>query len=393
VDKKKLDKANAEVTASLQATQAWPVKYRPKKFTSVMGQEPVIAKLNGMLKSRQIPSALLFCGGSGLGKTTLGRIFAYHVNCTTFDRCGKCDSCKTPFSLHPDIKELNMADTRGIDDVRALIANAKYKPRHQYLVIISDEVHNGTPQAMQLLLKTLEEPPPNTMWILSTTNPEKLPHALKARCIVLPMNRVLPETIVPRLKYVAEKEGEKYLLDDKLLTRIAEASGGHVRDAVALLEGVSHYVRGKGGPKKIKNIDEALADVVFSSAESSDDKHAIKVLLSVYTGKVKTLHRSLLEVQNYVGFAMKLIYLQSYVVDRTMVPEKHPLIWWGPDKEELMKGIKHYQPELLKETQIKRHIALLGKLNELRARVHTFSMNERALYMAGLTDAMRLYKD
>ena len=214
-------------------------KWRPQKFDDVSGQPQVTRTLKNELKSGRINHAYLFTGSRGTGKTTCAKILAKAVNCLDLqngDPCGKCENCKgIDDGSILDVVEMDAASNRGIDDIRNVIDEAQFRPaRGKYRVYIIDEVHMLTDQAFNALLKTLEEPPEHVIFILATTEVHKLPSTILSRCQRFDFNRISPEDIKNRLKFVAENENAS--IDDDAAMLIAAISDGAMRDALSLMD-------------------------------------------------------------------------------------------------------------------------------------------------------------
>jgi len=215
-------------------------KYRPQKFSEVIGQDGVIRVLESEIKQGRISHAYLFTGPRGLGKTTVSRLMAKAVNCENrkegeSEPCNKCQSCLDIMSgRHFDLIELDAASQTGVDNVREnIIAYSRLTPtRGKYKVFIIDEVHMLSTSAFNALLKTLEEPPAYVIFILATTEIHKLPETIISRCQRFNFARVSLSEITERLKRIAKEE--KIKIDEKILKVIASRSGGCVRDAESL---------------------------------------------------------------------------------------------------------------------------------------------------------------
>ena len=214
-------------------------KWRPKKFSDVSGQPQVTRTLENELKSGRINHAYLFTGSRGTGKTTCAKILAKAVNCLNpqdGNPCCECENCKgIDDGSILDVVEMDAASNRGIDDIRAVIDEAQFRPaRGKYRVYIIDEVHMLTDQAFNALLKTLEEPPEHVVFILATTEVHKLPSTILSRCQRFDFNRISPEDIKNRLKFVAENENAS--IDDDAALLIAAIADGAMRDALSLMD-------------------------------------------------------------------------------------------------------------------------------------------------------------
>jgi DNA polymerase-3 subunit gamma/tau len=220
-------------------------KYRPKKFIDVVGQKVAVGTLESMIYNNKINPTIMLSGEYGVGKTTLARIVARYVNCDTRNACGVCKSCiALDNGTHPDIIEINAANTRGIDDIRELINSASFTPRSNYRVFILDEIHQLTTTSSQALLKPLEEPPKKTLWLLCTTDPQKILASIRSRCQHIKLQKVPTKNIQGLLSMVCEEE--KLPFPSKVIDLVANLADGHPRNALMLLEQVQHYVISKG---------------------------------------------------------------------------------------------------------------------------------------------------
>lgn len=193
-------------------------KYRPSEFADVVGQSQIVTLLQNAIKNNKVAHAYLFCGGRGTGKTTVARIFAREIGCND-----------------EDIIELDAASNRGIDEIRELrdaVRTAPFSSPHKVYII--DEAHMLTKEAANALLKTLEEPPSHVIFILATTDPEKLPATIVSRCQKVIFQQPDTKVLIGRLSYVAKQEGRK--VDDSALSLIAAHGKRSYRDALGVLE-------------------------------------------------------------------------------------------------------------------------------------------------------------
>ncbi|MEW6143177.1 MAG: DNA polymerase III subunit gamma/tau [Chloroflexota bacterium] len=225
-------------------SQVFYRKWRPQTFTEVSGQEHVTQTLRNAISAGRIAHAYLFCGPRGTGKTSTGRILAKAVNCLSLSQgepCGKCEVCQAfAEGRLLDVIEIDAASNRGIDEIRDLRQKVNYAPGiARYKVYIIDEVHMLTEQASNALLKTLEEPPSHTIFILATTEPHKVLPTILSRCQRFDFRRIAQSAVVKRLELIAEKEG--ITIPAEGLRLVARAATGSLRDAANLLEQLIAY--------------------------------------------------------------------------------------------------------------------------------------------------------
>lgn len=220
------------------------LKYRPKTLGEIDNSN-VKEQIVNILKSKQIPHALLFVGQKGTGKTSTARVFAKSINCfenmfagknKSIEPCNTCKNCKNVDSSNStDVIELDAASNRGIEEVKRLIREAAFLPMGgRYRVFIIDEAHMITPDAFNALLKTLEEPPKSAVFILATTNQEKLPKTILSRCFLLNFGKAKKKDIIHMLNRIIKEE--KIKIDEKLLDLIYRNSDHSFRDATKTLE-------------------------------------------------------------------------------------------------------------------------------------------------------------
>ena len=216
-------------------------RFRPKDFAEVVGQEAILQSLQLALEQQRIPHAFLFSGSRGVGKTTMARILARCLNCEngpTAQPCGKCELCRSILDgSNTDVVEIDAASNNGVDDVRAMRDHVGFAAmQSRYRVFILDEAHMLSKPAFNALLKTLEEPPPNVVFVLATTELHKVPETIRSRCQVLLFRRLADQDITKRLAMIAASDGVE--LPQEVLDDIAASSRGGMRDSETLLERV-----------------------------------------------------------------------------------------------------------------------------------------------------------
>ncbi len=226
------------------AAQALYRKWRPQTFDEVIGQDHVTHTLQNALPSGRISHAYLFAGPRGTGKTSMGRLLAKAVNCLSTDDKKPCNQCHICQAINEgrllDLIEVDAASNRGIDEVRGIREKVGFRPSEaRYKVYILDEVHMLTEPAFNALLKTLEEPPPHVIFVLVTTEPQKIPSTILSRCQRFDFRRIPLDDMVKHLKYIADREG--LTAEHKALELIARSATGSLRDAQSLLDQLMSY--------------------------------------------------------------------------------------------------------------------------------------------------------
>ncbi len=225
-------------------------KWRPKRFSELLGQEHVRRALVNALESGRVHHAFLFSGTRGVGKTTIARILAKCLNCEKGVRaepCGECASCREiDAGRFPDLIEVDAASRTKVDDTRELLDNVQYAPaRGRYKVYLIDEVHMLSAHSFNALLKTLEEPPPHVKFLLATTDPQKLPVTVLSRCLQFNLKRLPAADIAAYLGRILEHEAIAF--EAAGLRLVAQAADGSVRDALSLLDQLIAFGGGEAG--------------------------------------------------------------------------------------------------------------------------------------------------
>jgi DNA polymerase III subunit gamma/tau len=288
-------------------------KYRPQRFSEVIGQEHVTRTLKNAIDQQRIAHGYIFSGHRGIGKTTIARILAMALNCRATDQpnpepCGVCESCvEVRAGSSVDVIEIDAATNRGIDEIRELRDAARYRPaRDRYKIYILDEAHQITDAAFNALLKTLEEPPPHIIFMMATTQAEDIPQTIRSRCQHFSFHAVKFDEIVRQLGSIAEKEN--ITTDDEALAVLAEAGDGSMRDALSIMDQAiaccgtklsGELVRGLVGNVGSEVFEDLMGTVARSSSEEA----------------LRTLDRLMIEGHNPAHFARQLVrFLRNAVV-------------------------------------------------------------------------------
>ena len=288
-------------------------KYRPQKFSDVIGQDHVTRTLKNAIEQGRTAHGYIFSGHRGIGKTTIARILAMALNCRSSDKpvtepCGVCDSCvEIRAGNSVDVIEIDAATNRGIDEIRELREAARYRPaRDRFKIYILDEAHQITDAAFNALLKTLEEPPGHVIFMMATTQPEDIPQTIRSRCQHFSFRAVKFEQIVGQLRDLIGRE--KIPADDDALALLAEAGDGSMRDALSLLDQAIASSDGRLSADSVRQLVGAAPSGVLEEimqAVSGSASHEI----------LQTTDRLLSEGQNPVYFAKQLVrFLRNAIV-------------------------------------------------------------------------------
>ncbi len=268
-------------------------KWRPKTFDDVIGQEHITTTLKNQIDNDRIAHAYLLCGTRGTGKTSTAKVMAKALNCLNSqggNPCNECEMCKKISNgLAIDVTELDAASNNGIDKIRDIIDDTKYPPQEgRYKIYIMDEVHMLSMGAVNAFLKTLEEPPANVVFILATTDPQKLPVTILSRCQRFDFKRISLKDITDRLRKIVTAQG--VFADDKSLDLIARVSDGAMRDSLSILD--QAISMGDGGVNYDELVEmlglvtnEYLFDFTSSVIEKDVEKVMIVIEKMVFAGK------------------------------------------------------------------------------------------------------------
>ncbi len=265
--------------------QALARKWRPRKFSEVIGQEHTVTALANALDSERIHHALLFTGTRGVGKTTLARIFAKALNCeagVSSEPCGECTACvAVDEGRYVDLIEVDAASRTKVDDTRELLDNVQYTPTiGRYKVYLIDEVHMLSPQSFNALLKTLEEPPPHVKFLMATTDIKRLPVTVLSRCLQFYLKALTPEQIAGQIGAILESEQVEY--EPAAVDLLARFADGSMRDALSLLDQAIAHGGGRVGETAVRamlgTIDEAHTSALLNALADEDAQALMNVI-------------------------------------------------------------------------------------------------------------------
>ena len=262
-------------------------KYRPSTFSEVVGQEHILKALENSIQHNKLHQAYMFSGTRGVGKTTIARVFAKCLNCQTGDMpqpepCNECSACmEIKAGRHIEFLEVDAASRTGVDDMRELLESVQYKPANaRYKIYLIDEVHMLSKSSFNALLKTLEEPPPHVMFLMATTEVEKVPKTVLSRCLQLNL-KIIPENqIREHIQSLLDLESIKY--DEESLDLIANSAQGSIRDGLTLLDQAIAHGNGALESDQVKallgTIDQSYIIELVNYVAVSDGDGAYQAL-------------------------------------------------------------------------------------------------------------------
>ena len=353
-------------------------KYRPLHLDRMIGQERVVTRLKGVLKTHKYPGAMMFTGPSSAGKTTTARAFVADLF-----------GVDNPDG-HPDYLEINAANARTIDDMRQLLRVATLKPqRAPKRVILLDEVQQLVAQAEQVLLKPLEKPSPSTMFILCSMEPEKIHQALKNRCTQYVLEAYTRADVSKYVKRVAKGEGMDYMTDE-VVSQVVENANGELRSAANLMQSLQEYAEGLD--KRPKKLTPDMVQQALGSTENRDQDIAVAALVGVYANKFRQAHRAILDTEDGFRMLKTLLYMNTFLLNHTALKgEKHKSVWYSKQNTELLSGLKEFS-KVRSGKELQAYAEVQSTLVDMQLKAGSFLVAEVSLISACLYEAQQRIK-
>jgi DNA polymerase III subunit gamma/tau len=328
-------------------------KYRPQKFSEVIGQEHVTHTLQNAIGQERIAHGYIFSGHRGIGKTTVARLLAMALNCRSSDKpaaepCGICDSCtEIRAGNSVDVIEIDAATNRGIDEIRELREAARYRPaRDRFKIYILDEAHQITEAAFNALLKTLEEPPGHVIFMLATTQPEDIPQTIRSRCQHFSFRAVRFEDILGQLRGIADRE--KIEADEDALALLAEAGDGSMRDALSILDQAIAFSEGRLSAAVVRQLvgaaPSAVLEEVMQAVARSSSNEGLRLVDALISEGHSPMH-----------FARQMVrFLRNTLVAKVAGAESSLLQISGDERERVARVA-----EIFSEEDLARHLQIM----------------------------------
>src|SRR6476620_11147660 len=328
-------------------------KYRPQKFSEVIGQEHVTQTLKNAIEQGRTAHGYIFSGHRGIGKTTVARILAMALNCRSSDKpvaepCGVCESCtEIRAGNSVDVIEIDAATNRGIDEIRELREGTRYRPaRDRFKIYILDEAHQITDAAFNALLKTLEEPPGHVVFMLATTQPEDIPQTIRSRCQHFSFRAVGFEEILNQLKDLSGRENIE--ADEDALALLAEPGAGWMRDALSILDQAIASSTGRLTAEQVRNLVGAAPSGVLEEVMQAVAQGSSETVL-------RLVDRLISEGHSPTHFARQMVrFLRNTVVARIAGAESS-LLQISSDERQRVARIA----ALFEEEDLARHLQIM----------------------------------
>ena len=328
-------------------------KYRPQKFSEVIGQEHVTRTLKNAIAQRRTAHGYIFSGHRGIGKTTIARILAMALNCRSSDHpvtepCGVCESCtEIRAGNSVDVIEIDAATNRGIDEIRELREATRYRPaRDRFKIYILDEAHQITDAAFNALLKTLEEPPSHVVFMLATTQPEDIPQTIRSRCQHFSFRAVRFVEILEQLKDLSARE--QIEADEDALALLAEAGDGSMRDALSILDQAIASSTGALTAEQVRNLVGAAPSAVLEEVMQGVARGSSEVVL-------RLLDRLIGEGHSPTHFARQMVRFLRNAVVAKVAGSDSSLLQISSDERQRVARVA----ELFSEEDLARHLQIM----------------------------------
>ncbi len=350
------------------------LKYRPTNLDTLIGHEKIVTRLKGVIASKRIPNAILLTGPSSAGKTTIARAFV--ASLFGLDTIG---------GGHRDFHEFNAADTRGIDDIRDLLRVSKQMPSSApKRVILIDEAQQITGPAGQALLKPLENPPPSTLFILGTMEPEKMLTATKNRCSVFNLEPQDETGLTKYIKRIVKRENLSYV-DEAIVKRVVENSNGEFRTAASTLEALDQYAKGSGK----KSFSKEDVDAALETVDSNDEELAVRVMACMYAENFTKAHRAVIDVSEPFKFINTLIRLNTFLLNTEVLKgDTHKSIWFSKQNNDMKASVL----KVIKRQNILAFGVVQQEFLDMKLKSLSFALPEHALISSTIFSVINCLK-